>query len=122
MPDHLGTAARVAAKGNVRVALGRTLLANTRELGRQAATRLLLAQVLVAAVAWVANLLAARALGPAGRGSLALVLQLTYLGGQILLLGSERSFVAIYFGSSPPVATRAYGRLLLLPSIAVLMV
>jgi O-antigen/teichoic acid export membrane protein len=80
--------------------------------------RLLLAQVCVGASAAAANVLMARALAPSGRGSVALLLQVGYLASQILLLGSERSFIAVYTGSSPAAAVRAYTRLALAPCAA----
>jgi hypothetical protein len=55
---------------------------------------LLVSQVAVALGALVVNVLAARALGPAGRGALALHLQITYIASAVLLLGRDRSFLA----------------------------
>jgi O-antigen/teichoic acid export membrane protein len=85
---------------------------------REPYVQLLLAQVSDAAVASVANLLMARALAPAGRGWIALLLQVSYLASMLLLLGTERSFIAGYAGSSPAVAVRAYFRLAVGPCAA----
>ncbi|HEU4423557.1 MAG TPA: polysaccharide biosynthesis C-terminal domain-containing protein [Pilimelia sp.] len=78
---------------------------------REPYVQLLIAQTSAAAGALVANLLIARALAPAGRGWIALLLQVSYLASQLLLLGTERSFVAVYSGSPAAVAARAYFRL-----------
>lgn len=93
----------------------RGLLLLRRQVGEQYVA-LLAAQVVVAGVAAGVNVLAARALLPAGRGQIALLLQLGYLGSQLLLLGTERSFVAEFHGCELRVGTRAFARLLLLPA------
>src|SRR3954468_24584816 len=90
----------------------RSLLA----LRQDAAVALLLAQVCVAGSALVVNVLAARALAPAGRGELALLLQVAYLGSLLLLLGIDRSVVAVFAGTAPGTATRALLDLLLRPA------
>jgi O-antigen/teichoic acid export membrane protein len=82
--------------------------------------QLLITQLCVAGTAAVANILMARALAPSGRGVVALLLQVTYLSSQVLLLGSERSFVAGYHGSSPAAGVRAYARLIVRPCAAAL--
>jgi O-antigen/teichoic acid export membrane protein len=82
--------------------------------------QLLICQLCVAGTATVANILMARALAPSGRGVVALLLQVTYLSSQLLLLGSERSFVAGYHGSSPAAGVRAYARLIVRPCAAAL--
>jgi len=90
----------------------RSLLA----LRRDAAAALLLAQICVAGNALVVNVLAARALAPAGRGELALLLQIAYLGSLVLLLGIDRSVVAVFPGTPPATTARALLRLLLRPA------
>src|SRR4051794_26300734 len=85
-------------------------------LRRDPAAALLLAQVCVAGSALVVNVLAARALAPSGRGELALLLQVAYLGSLLLLLGIDRSLVAVFAGSAPVTAARALLGLLLRPS------
>lgn len=82
--------------------------------------QLLICQLCVAGTATIANILMARALAPSGRGVVALLLQVTYLSSQLLLLGSERSFVAGYHGSSPAAGVRAYARLIVRPCAAAL--
>jgi O-antigen/teichoic acid export membrane protein len=84
--------------------------------------QLLLAQISVTGAASGANVLMARALAPSGRGWIALLLQVSYLASQLLLLGTERSFIATYAGSSPAVAARAYFRLAIGPCVAGLAV
>jgi O-antigen/teichoic acid export membrane protein len=93
-----------------------------RRLAREPYVHLFLAQLTVAGVAVIANILIARALAPNGRGEIALLLQIAYLTSQILLLGSERSFMAGYSQVSPQVAVRAYARLLAVPCAAGLVV
>lgn len=82
---------------------------------REPYLQLLASQLLTACVALVANVLMARAMTPTGRGEVALMLQVVYLATQVLLLGTERSFVASYHNVSPAAAVRAYARLLLIP-------
>ncbi|MER7459785.1 hypothetical protein [Micromonospora sp. NPDC126480] len=55
---------------------------------------LVLAQAFVGAASLVINILAARSMGPAGRGSLALLLQLTYVVNLLAVAGSDRSYPA----------------------------
>lgn len=77
---------------------------------------LLVCQLIGAAVAFIANIAAARTLEPAGRGELALLLQIAYLSSLGLLLGCDRSVITTY--SSRPVSTvaRSFVRLLVAPS------
>jgi O-antigen/teichoic acid export membrane protein len=82
---------------------------------REPYLKLLASQLLTGGVALAANILMVRALSPTGRGEVALMLQVVYLATQVLLLGTERSFVASYHDVAPAVAVRAYGRLLLVP-------
>jgi len=72
-------------------------------------------QLLSGVVALGANVMMARALSPTGRGEVALMLQIVYLSTQVLLLGTERSFVAGFHGAAPAAAVRAYARLLVVP-------
>lgn len=88
---------------------------------RETHVQLLASQVLTGGVAMVANVLMARALTPGGRGEVALVLQIVYLGTQVLLMGTERSFLAGYHGVAPAAGLRAYGRLLVVPAIVTLV-
>ncbi|MGQ0481290.1 MAG: lipopolysaccharide biosynthesis protein [Pseudonocardia sp.] len=83
---------------------------------RDRAAVLLGAQLVVAAVAFVVNILAARALEPSGRGELALLLQIAYMGSLGLLLGANRSVLAVYSGAPVRTVTRAFVRLLTAPS------
>jgi O-antigen/teichoic acid export membrane protein len=84
---------------------------------RETHVQLLASQVLTGGVAMAANVLMARALSPTGRGEVALILQVVYLATQVLLLGTERSFMAGYHGVAPAAAVRAYARLLIVPSV-----
>lgn len=97
---------------------GAGLSAWVRDRFREPYVLLLLSQLLVGGVATLANVLMARALAPAGRGEIALMLQVAYLTSQALLLGTERSFVAVYHGAAPAVAVRGYGRLIRVPCAA----
>jgi O-antigen/teichoic acid export membrane protein len=83
---------------------------------RDPASVLLLCQVSGAVAAFVANILAARALGPSGRGELALLLQIAYMSSLGLLLGTDRSVVAVYSGTHVRGVTRTFVRLLIAPS------
>lgn len=85
---------------------------------REPYMKLLAAQVLTGVVALIANVLMARAMTPDHRGEVALLLQIVYLGSQVLLLGTERSFVASYHNFTPSAAVRAYSRLLIVPVLA----
>ena len=76
---------------------------------------LLVSQLLTGGVALVANVLMVRSLAPSGRGEVALMLQVVYLATQVLLLGTERSFIASYHEVAPAAAVRAYARLLIVP-------
>jgi O-antigen/teichoic acid export membrane protein len=91
-----------------------------RAAGHDASSLLLIAQLCTAASAFATNILAARGLGPAGRGELALLLQTAYSGSIAVMLGSDRSVVAVYTGSSVSTAARAFVRLLRTPSIVTL--
>jgi O-antigen/teichoic acid export membrane protein len=82
---------------------------------REPYVQLIAAQLLIGAVALAANVMMVRALTPAHRGEVALMLQVVYLATQTLLLGTERSFVAAYHEAPPAAAVRAYGRLLVVP-------
>ncbi|MFC4069240.1 lipopolysaccharide biosynthesis protein [Actinoplanes subglobosus] len=84
---------------------------------REPSVQLLASQVLTGAVAMAANILMVRSLSPANRGEVALLLQVVYLATQLLLLGTERSFVAAYHNVAPAPAVRAYGRLLAVPCL-----
>jgi O-antigen/teichoic acid export membrane protein len=86
-----------------------------RERLREPYVQLLASQLFTAAIAMVANVLMARALTPQGRGEVALMLQIVYLATQVLLLGTERSFTAVFHRAAPAAAVRAYARLLLVP-------
>ena len=83
---------------------------------REPYVKLLASQVLTGGVALAANILMVRALSPSGRGEVALILQVVYLTTQVLLLGTERSFVASYHEVTPAAAVRAYARLLVVPA------
>lgn len=85
---------------------------------REPYVQLVASQLLAGGVAFVANVLMARALSPTGRGEVALMLQISYLATQVLLLGTERSFTAECHGAAPAVAVRAYARLLVVPCAA----
>jgi len=102
--------AATATRRSVSVGWARTQL-------REPYLQLLASQVLTGGVALAANILMVRALSPSGRGEVALMLQVVYLTTQVLLLGTERSFVASYHDAAPAVAVRAYGRLLLVPCL-----
>ncbi|MDQ1669006.1 MAG: hypothetical protein QOE40_1067 [Actinomycetota bacterium] len=82
---------------------------------RDPSSSLLLAQLAVATAAFIANVLAARGLAPDGRGELALLLQIAYLSSLGLLLGADRSTVAVFGGAPAHVAVHAVRRLLLRP-------
>lgn len=84
---------------------------------REPSVQLLASQVLTGAVAMAANILMVRSLTPTHRGEVALMLQVVYLATQVLLLGTERSFVASYHNVAPAPAVRAYARLLAVPSL-----
>jgi O-antigen/teichoic acid export membrane protein len=84
---------------------------------RDPSSSLLLAQLAVATAAFVANVLAARGLAPDGRGELALLLQIAYLSSLGLLLGADRSIVAVFGGAPAHVAVHAVRRLLLRPML-----
>lgn len=89
---------------------------------RDASSLLLLTQIVYAAAAFVANILAARTMGPSGRGELALLLQLAYFGSLAVLLGCDRSIVAVYQGQPAHVVVRVFLRLLARPSAIALAV
>lgn len=85
---------------------------------REPYMKLLASQVLTGVVALIANVLMVRAMTPDHRGEVALLLQIVYLSSQVLLLGTERSFVASYHDAAPAAAVRAYARLLVVPVLA----
>ena len=58
------------------------------------ASILLISSLTLALGALLVNVFSARALGPTGRGALALHLQITYIASAVLLLGRDRSFLA----------------------------
>ncbi len=82
---------------------------------REPYLQLLASQLLTGGVALAANVLMVRSLSPTGRGEVALMLQVVYLATQVLLLGTERSFLANYHAVAPAAAVRAYARLLVVP-------
>ncbi|MEU4692545.1 NAD(P)H-quinone oxidoreductase [Actinoplanes sp. NPDC023714] len=84
---------------------------------REPYIQLLASQVLTGGVAFTANILMVRSLTPTHRGEVALMLQVVYLATQVLLLGTERSFVASYHNVAPGPAVRAYARLLAVPGL-----
>lgn len=92
-----------------------------RRVAREASAPLLAAQLIGAGSAFVANLLAARVLEPSGRGELALLLQIAYFGTLGIVLGTDRSVVALYPGAAPRVVASAFARLLAWPSVITLM-
>jgi O-antigen/teichoic acid export membrane protein len=89
---------------------------------RDPSAKLFIAQLITAASAFSANILAARAMGPSGRGELALLLQMAYFGSLAVLLGCDRSVVAVYTGQPAGTVTRAFLRLLLRPSAVTVLV
>ncbi|WP_127503270.1 lipopolysaccharide biosynthesis protein [Actinoplanes solisilvae] len=89
---------------------------------REPYVQLFASQLLTGGVAFVANILMVRALLPAHRGEVALMLQVVYLATQFVLLGTERSFVANYHEAPPGAAVRAYARLLIIPTSVVLVI
>ena len=95
--------------------MGLTVLRRAR---RDPSSALLIGQIVMAATAFAANILAARALQPSGRGELALLLQIAYLCSLGLILGLDRSAPAVYNAAPVAVATRGLLRLLLVPSLA----
>ena len=75
-----------------------------------------MSQLAVALGALLVNVLSARALGPSGRGALALHLQITYILSAVLLLGRDRSFLAtVAEGGSLRSGTRQMLSLLAMP-------
>jgi O-antigen/teichoic acid export membrane protein len=82
---------------------------------REPYVQLIASQLLTGGVALVANILMARSLTTGNRGEVALMLQVVYLATQVLLLGTERAFVAGYHNVAPAAAVRAYARLLVVP-------
>ncbi|MEU4558770.1 NAD(P)H-quinone oxidoreductase [Actinoplanes sp. NPDC023936] len=84
---------------------------------REPYVQLLASQVLTGVVALAANILMVRSLTPTHRGEVALMLQVVYLATQVLLLGTERSFVAAYHNVAPAPAVRAYARLFAVPAL-----
>lgn len=100
---------------------GARLGAAARRVAREASAPLLAAQLIGAGSAFVANLLAARVLEPSGRGELALLLQIAYFGTLGIVLGTDRSVVAVYPGAAPWVVASAFTRLLAWPSVITLV-
>lgn len=92
------------------------LVARARRLGGDPSTVLLVAQIVAAGTAFVINILAARTLDPSGRGELALLLQIAYLSTLGLLLGTDRSVVAVLTGRPLGTIARTAVRMLLAPS------
>lgn len=88
---------------------------------REPYVQLVASQLLTGFVALAANILMVRSLSPAHRGEVALMLQVVYLATQVLLLGTERSFVASYHNVAPAAAVRAYTRLLVVPGLVALV-
>lgn len=84
---------------------------------RDPTSPLVLSQFVTAGGAFVANILASRALEPSGRGELALLLQIAYLSSLVMMLGTDRSVLAVYPGAPPRVVTRAFCRLLIWPTV-----
>ena len=78
--------------GRVADTLGRIKTVHTRE--NRVALVLLVSQIGVALGALLVNIFSARALGPSGRGALALHLQISYIVGAAALLGRDRSLLA----------------------------
>lgn len=95
---------------------GAARLGRIHRFVRDPASVLLTCQLVIGAVAFAANILAARTLDPTGRGELALLLQIAYLSSLGLLLGTDRSVLAVYSGSPARTVTRSFVRLLLTPS------
>lgn len=106
----------------MRTRIPQTLRATGGRLLRDPSALLFVAQVTVAGAAFAANILSARALGPSGRGELALLLQIAYFGSLAVLLGCDRSVVAVYQGRPAPMVTKAFLRLLVRPSAVTLVV
>jgi O-antigen/teichoic acid export membrane protein len=102
--------------GRVRDLVARGVAA-TRTGLRDPTSPLVASQLLTAGVAFLANILASRALAPSGRGELALLLQIGYLSSLVMILGTDRSVLAVYPGAPPRVVTRAFLRLLLWPTV-----
>jgi len=83
---------------------------------------LLVPQMAIAVGALLVNVFSARALGPSGRGALALHLQLTYIITVVVLLGRDRSYLAtIGQLASPDRATQQSRDLLRLPLVLALV-
>ena len=107
--------------GQVRAWGGRGLAGMLKSL-RDPTSPLMISQFLTAGVAFVANIMASRALAPSGRGELALLLQIGYLSSLVMMLGTDRSVLAVYPGAPPRTVTRAFLRLLLWPTVIGLLV
>jgi O-antigen/teichoic acid export membrane protein len=84
-----------------------------RQFRESSALMLLAGQIVTAAVAFAMNVMSARTMSPAGRGTLALLLQITYLLTVIALLGIDRPYVALRQVKFPTALTEL--RLLLRP-------
>jgi O-antigen/teichoic acid export membrane protein len=83
------------------------------------AAELLCAQLVVATAAAAINVLAARALGPVGRGELALVVLFSYLATPVVLLGVEKAYPATLPRRAFSVACRELVGLLWRPTLVV---
>ena len=89
---------------------------------RSLTVHLLAAQLIVGATALIINVLAARALEPAGRGELALGIQLSYLLSVLVLLGADRAYPVVADGKVDQAhALDDLGRLLRAPAAVVLL-
>jgi O-antigen/teichoic acid export membrane protein len=97
-------------------------MASARRILGDPASVLLTCQLIAAAVAFVANILAARTLQPSGRGELALLLQIAYMSSLGLVLGTDRSVIVVYAGTPVRTVTRSFVRLLVTPSAICLVV
>jgi len=83
---------------------------------------LVTAQLVMAACSLLINVMAARTMGPAGRGHLALLLQLAYVANLISLAGTDRSYPATV--ARQPMVRRAFVDVtrLVLPSTGIVLV
>lgn len=81
-PDHKwGVLSALVERGRGAIGQGSTLM-------------LLTGQVVAAVVAFAMNVMSARVMSPAGRGTLALLLQITFLLTVVAMLGIDRPYVA----------------------------
>jgi O-antigen/teichoic acid export membrane protein len=86
-----------------------------RPLREGSAPMLLIGQIVAAAVALAINIMSARVMTPSGRGSLAFLLQITFLFTILAFLGVDRPYVARRHVGFPTAVTEL--RLLLRPSL-----